>query len=45
MGGKNVVEKFCGQTELTNWVIKMDGKIVWKNSVNNWCEKTVWKIV
>ena len=33
IGGKNVVEKCCGQTGLTNCVIKMGGKIVWKNYV------------
>ena len=30
-GGKNVVEQFCGQTGLTNWVNKLGGKSVWKN--------------
>ena len=28
MGGKNVVEKLCGQIGLTNWVLKMGGQIV-----------------
>ena len=37
MGGINVVEKCCGQTGLTSWVIKMGGKIVWKKL----CEKIV----
>ena len=28
---KKVVENFCEQTAFTNWVIKIVGKIVWKN--------------
>ena len=31
MGEKKVVENFCEQTAFTNWVIKIVGKIVWKN--------------
>ena len=45
MGGRNEVEKFGGQTGLTNWVIKRVGKVVWKNCVKKMCDKVRWKIV